>query len=54
MLVNIDIKNSSDRKTMGIAFDDKLTFKIHLKNIRKKANLKLNALVRITNFTSSS
>ena len=34
---------------MGIAFDDKLTFKIHLKNIRKKANLKLNALARITN-----
>ena len=37
---------------MGITIDNKLTFKSHLKNICKKANQKLNALARITKFTS--
>ena len=50
---NITIKNVSEEKRQGIIIDDKLTFKRHLKNICKKANQKINALVRITNFTSS-
>ena len=37
---------------MGITIDNKLTFKSHLKNICEKANQKLNALARITKFTS--
>ena len=49
---NITIKNVSEEKILGITIDNKLTFKSHLKNIGKKANQKLNALDRITKFTS--
>ena len=49
---NITIKNVSEEKILGITVDNKLTFKNHLKNICKKANQKLNALARITKFTS--
>ena len=49
---NITIKNLSEDKILGITIDNKLTFKSHLKNICKKANQKLNALARITKFTS--
>ena len=49
---NIAIKNVSEEKILGITIDNKLTFKSHLKNIYKKANQKLNALARITKFTS--
>ena len=45
---NITIKNASEKKILGIAINNKLTFKSHLKNICKKANQKLNALARIT------
>ena len=49
---NITIKNLSEDKILGITTDNKLTFKSHLKIICKKANQKLNALARITKFTS--
>ena len=49
---NITIKDVSEEKILDITIDNKLTFKSHWKNICKKANKKLNALVRITNFTS--
>ena len=49
---NVTIKNVSE-KIVCITIDKKLTFKSHLKNICKKANQKLNALARITKFTSS-
>ena len=49
---NTAIKNVSEEKILGITIDNKLTFKSHLKNICKKANQKLNALARITKFTS--
>ena len=49
---NITIKNVSDEKILGITIDNKLTFKGHSKNMCKKANQTLNALARITNFTS--
>ena len=49
---NITIKNLSEEKILSITIDNKLTFKSHLKNIWKKANRKLNALVRITKLTS--
>ena len=50
---NITIKNTSEENILGITIDNKLTFKSHLKNICKKANQKLNALARITKFTST-
>ena len=43
---SITIKNVSEEKTMCIAIDNKLTFKSHLKNICKKPNQKLKALVK--------
>ena len=49
---NVTVKNVSE-KIVCITIDKKLTFKSHLKNICKKANQKLNALARITKFTSS-
>ena len=49
---NITIENVSEEKIPGITIDNKLSFKSHLKNIGKKANQKLNALDRITKFTS--
>ena len=49
---NIKIKNVSEEKILGIIIGNKLTFKGHLKNICKKANQKLNAVARITKFTS--
>ena len=49
---NITIKNVSTEKTLGTTIDNKLTFKNHFENICKKANQKLNALARITKFTS--
>ena len=49
---DITIKNVSEEKILDITIDNKLTFKSHLKNSCKKANQKLNALARITKFTS--
>ena len=49
---SITIKNISEEKILGITIDNKPTFKGHLKNICKNTNQKLNALVRITKFTS--
>ena len=34
---------------LGVTIDNKLTFEIHLKNIRQKANQKHNALVTVAN-----
>ena len=48
----ITIKNVSEEKILGITIDNKLIFKSHSKNICKIANQKLNALARITKFTS--
>ena len=38
---------------LGVTIDNKLTFESHLKNICKKANQKLNALVRVANLRLS-
>ena len=51
-MITLQSKNVSEEKILGITIDNKLTFKSHLKNICKKANQKLNALARITKFTS--
>ena len=51
-MTTLQSKNVSEEKILGITIDNKLTFKSHLKNICKKANQKLNALARITKFTS--
>ena len=45
---NQKIYNSPCEKLLGVRFDSKLTFDTHIKDICKKAGLKLNALARIT------
>ena len=42
--------NSPCEKLLSVRFDSKLTFDAHINDICKKADLKLNALVRITPF----
>ena len=49
---NITIQNLSEEKILGITIDNKLIFKSLLKNICMKASQEVNALVRITKFTS--
>ena len=48
----ITAKYVSEEKMLSIAINDRLTVKSNLKNICKKANQKLNAIVRITSFTA--
>ena len=44
------ISNSENEKLLGITFDNKLYFDIHVKKLCKKAGQKLHALARISNF----
>ena len=45
------IENVTEEKILGIVADNKLSFKSHLKNICKKANLKVSAFSRISKLT---
>ena len=47
-----DILNSTNEKILGVCFDNKLNFNIHLKKLCKKASQKLHALARISNLMS--
>ena len=42
------MKNISEEKILGIAIDNKLKFKSHVKNLCKKASQKIWALSRST------
>ena len=44
------LKNSSQEKILGVTIDNKLSFDEHIRNICKTANLKLNALLRISRY----
>ena len=46
------ISYSTDEKILGVSFDNKLNFNIHITKLCKKAAHKLNALARISNFMS--
>ena len=46
------ISNSTDEKILGVSFDNKLNFNIHITKLCKKAAHKLHALARISNFMS--
>ena len=48
MIENEQISNSSCEKLLGVFFDSKLTFQLHIDNICKKASQKLNTISRIT------
>ena len=52
---NIQIENSiincsRSQKLLGVVLDNKLKFEKHIENICQKANRKLNALARVTNY----
>ena len=49
-IANTTIKNSKSQKLLGVVLDNKLKFDIHVGNICQKANRKLNALARLTNY----
>ena len=49
-LTNGTINCSRQQKLLGIIFDNKLKFDKHVENICQKANRKLNALSRVTNY----
>ena len=47
---NSDIKGSDCEKLLGIAFDKNLNFKKHIEDLRRKANQKIHALARLSNY----
>ena len=49
-IANTTIKNSKSQKLLGVVLDNKLKSDIHVGNICQKANRKLNALARLTNY----
>ena len=51
---NLLLENSKEEVVLGITIDNKLTFDNHIKNICRKAEQKLGALLRITNYLNSS
>ena len=47
---NTTINCSRSQKLLGMVFDNKLKFDKHIENTCQKANRKLNALARVTNY----
>ena len=48
---NSTIKESDYEKLLGVTFDKKLSFTKHVEDLCKKANQKLHALARLSNYT---
>ena len=51
---NFIFNNGNEEKILGITIDDKLTFKSHIKVLRRKAAQKMGALPRLLNHLSDS
>ena len=51
---NYILENSKREVVLGVTIDNKLTFDSHIKSICRKASQKLGALLRITNYLTSS
>ena len=49
-IASFTIKSSKEKKLLGINLDNNLKFDIHLVSICQKANRKLNAHARISNY----
>ena len=47
---NSESKESDYEKLLGITFDKKLDVKKHIENVCRKANQKINALARLSNY----
>ena len=50
---NEALKNSKQEKVLGITLDNKLNFEMHLSNITKNVNIKLNALTRVQKYMTT-
>ena len=48
------MKTSKKHKILGVAIDNKLTFKSHINNLYKKASQKVGALCRLSNHLNGS
>ena len=53
MLNNNKITSSNEEKLLGIFLDSKLNFKSHIGSLCRKADQKINALVRLKNYPTS-
>ena len=51
---NLIFNNSNEEKTLGIAIDNKLTFKSHITILCKKTAQKIEALLRLLNHLNDS
>ena len=51
-IVTETISNSTEEKILGVYFDNKLNFNIHIRKLCKKASQKLHALARLSNLMS--
>ena len=51
---SIVMKNSKEEKILGVTIDNKLTFKIHIKNLCKKASQKISPLSRLSSDLNDS
>ena len=49
---NVTIRNSKEKKVLGITFDS-LDFSTHLTSITKKANIRLNILTKVQKYATS-
>ena len=47
------IENKQEELILGILIDNELSFQSHVNSICKKANQKLNALFRVSNYMTS-
>ena len=48
---NLKVNESDYEKLLGVTFDTKLSLKKHVEDLHKKANQKLHALARLSNYT---
>ena len=49
-LQNLVLKNSTDKKLLGVKFDSNLSFENHVTCLSKKAREKLHAFTRISHY----
>ena len=48
------MKKRKEQKILGVTIDNKLIFKIHIKNLCKKASQKISALSMLSNHLNDS
>ena len=54
ILNEVERKTSSEEKVPGVLSDKNLSFDIHIKSMCRKANQKINALARLSNYFNNA